>query len=339
MTKQFESSPSQKKISSLYKELSNEPKELILQPFFQRRLVWNNNHKAKFIETILKGYPVPEIYISQSGVDLQKISTEDVVVDGQQRLSTIIQYIEDSEESFSVSENIPRYSELTTEMKTDFLSYKLVVRDLGSVSESDLKEIFSRINSTNYGLNAVEINNALYTGDFMTSAKEFIKQTNFSSDLDFLNENAINRMEDINYILLIMSTIIEEGYFSGSDPIEKYIEIYDDNFENKEEILKNMSSIFNFISLMNLDSDSIWYRKSNYFTLFCELYWKYNNRTDELENNKNNIRSSLIRLEKSVIDNKNNQNNNFGKYYSAMYSGTNNRTSRVTRGSMVRDVL
>lgn len=35
--------------------------------------------------------PFPEIYIAQSGVDIEKLETQEVVVDGQQRLSTIIQ--------------------------------------------------------------------------------------------------------------------------------------------------------------------------------------------------------------------------------------------------------
>lgn len=59
MSKQITTSPSNKKISSIYKEIKRE--NLILQPDFQRRFVWNNKHKEKFIDTILKGYPVPEI--------------------------------------------------------------------------------------------------------------------------------------------------------------------------------------------------------------------------------------------------------------------------------------
>lgn len=62
---QYESAPSQERISGLINKLRKDPKELILQPYFQRRLVWSTEHKAKFIDTILKGYPVPELYFSQ----------------------------------------------------------------------------------------------------------------------------------------------------------------------------------------------------------------------------------------------------------------------------------
>ena len=63
MSKQITTSPSNRKISALYKDIKRE--NLILQPDFQRRFVWNNKHKEKFIDTILEGYPVPEIYVAQ----------------------------------------------------------------------------------------------------------------------------------------------------------------------------------------------------------------------------------------------------------------------------------
>ena len=90
--KQIPSSPSTKKISDLIGMIKRG--ELILQPSFQRKLVWNLKHKESFIDTILNGYPFPEIYIAQSGIDIQTFQAKQVVVDGQQRLSTILNYLE-----------------------------------------------------------------------------------------------------------------------------------------------------------------------------------------------------------------------------------------------------
>lgn len=91
MARQIPASPGNKKISELYKRVREG--SLILQPDFQRKFVWNTSHKEDFIETILNGLPFPEIYTAQTGVDIAKIETQEVVVDGQQRLSTIVQYI------------------------------------------------------------------------------------------------------------------------------------------------------------------------------------------------------------------------------------------------------
>lgn len=89
---QISASPSTKKISDLAGMIKRH--ELILQPEFQRKLVWNPKHKEAFIETILKGFPFPEIYIAQRGIDIENLQAEQVVVDGQQRLSTIMNYLE-----------------------------------------------------------------------------------------------------------------------------------------------------------------------------------------------------------------------------------------------------
>ena len=113
--------------------------DLILQPEFQRKLVWNDKHKEAFIDTILNGFLFP-------------------VVDGQQRLSTIIDYIETS----SFCKKVCKYADLTAEEKKQFLNYNVVIRDLADANEATIKEIFRRINKTKYSLTAVEIHNAIY---------------------------------------------------------------------------------------------------------------------------------------------------------------------------------
>lgn len=65
MSKQITTSPSNKKISALYKDIKRE--NLILQPDFQRRFVWNNKHKEKFIDTILKGFLCQKFMLHKEG--------------------------------------------------------------------------------------------------------------------------------------------------------------------------------------------------------------------------------------------------------------------------------
>ncbi len=77
---------------------------------------------------------------------------------------------------------------------------------------------------------------------------------------------------------------------------------------------------------LNLPIDSIWYRKSNFYTMVVEIA---KHKGDILEN----LASKLAKLEKNIMDNKH-QNNEFGKYYKYMYAGTNNRTARVTRAEI-----
>ena len=128
MVKQIQASVSIKKVSEIYQRIK--AKTLIPQPNFQRNFVWNRSHKEKFIDTILNGYPFPEVYIAQKGIDLATIQNQEVVVDGQQRLSTIVQYIDEPDGSNEFGKNVKKYNDLTEIEKKDFVNYEVVFRDL-----------------------------------------------------------------------------------------------------------------------------------------------------------------------------------------------------------------
>jgi len=75
-----------KKIRVLLTDLSDGV--LIPNPEFQRRLVWTNNDKRNFLQTVLQEYPFPEIYIAAGDVDLETGRGTEMLVDGQQRMTT-----------------------------------------------------------------------------------------------------------------------------------------------------------------------------------------------------------------------------------------------------------
>ena len=324
MAKQLSASPTKETISNLIGKINRA--ELILQPEFQRKFVWTSKHMESFIKTILEGFPFPEIYISQRGIDLDTLITQNVVVDGQQRLTTIKRYI-DGNGNFEKS--IPKFSDLGDVDKAEFLNYDVTIRDLKDTSTDIIIDIFNRINSTKFVLNSIEINNALYNGEFISTAKEILiilEEQNFKFEI--LSESEINRMADLHFILLIMSTLEEDGYFSGNNEIEKYIALFNDEYLNSEYTKNRISSKLLEISNSNLEMDTIWFRKSNFFTLLIESL-----KNDFVINDKIQL---LNKFSEEVIENKNQdvENNDYSKYYSSMYTGTNSRQARVTRSEL-----
>ena len=316
---QIPSSPSTKKISDLIGMIKRG--DLILQPDFQRKLVWSIRHKESFIDTILKGFPFPEIYIAQSGIDLETFQAQQVVVDGQQRLSTIISYINGE----LPCKKILRYSALDNQQKAAFLNYDVVVRDLKDASSDTIKEVFRRINLTQYRLNDIEINNAIYEGEFISTAKDILNHLDNDS-FPLFSDNELNRMGDLNYILMIMATLEEGGYFAGNMMTGKYIIKYDDSYEHSEIMKDKILNLFHVIEAFNLDPDSMWYRKSNFFTMFIEL--------SKVGQIPDDIIDKIHHFETEVLANKGNEENDFGKYYSVMYTGTNSRGARVRRADL-----
>ncbi|QFZ55342.1 DUF262 domain-containing protein [Oceanihabitans sp. IOP_32] len=329
MARQIPSTPSVKKISEIYRRVKD--KSLILQPEFQRKFVWTSEHKEEFIDTILNGYPFPEIYIAQKGIDMEIILTSEVIVDGQQRLSTIIEYIDEEEKSKTFGKKVPKYKTLDEEDRRDFLNYNVVFRDIGDIDSETIREIFRRINLTKFSLEQIEIQQALYDGEFISTGKEILNRIE-EDEFPIFSESELSRMADLHYILLLMSTYINEGYFALDGEVENSIIKYNDHFERSEEVLNLFVENFIFINKMRLPADSIWFRKSNFFTLFIESL----NILDET--NMDTIKRKLIEFESNIIANKSGsrEDNDFSLYYSCMYSGTNNRTSRVTRAELFR---
>lgn len=81
-------------VISIYKN-----NELILNPNFQRVFRWSLIQKSRLIESIILGIPLPPIFVS---VDIQSIWT---VIDGVQRLSTILQFTDNLEAELADNNN------------------------------------------------------------------------------------------------------------------------------------------------------------------------------------------------------------------------------------------
>ena len=79
--------------SMVIQELLNayDREELNISPWYQRRAVWTNAHKSYLINTIFVTMPVPSIYVRHT-LDLDQEKTIKEVVDGQQRVRSIIDY-------------------------------------------------------------------------------------------------------------------------------------------------------------------------------------------------------------------------------------------------------
>jgi len=317
------------KLLDLFNDM--ESGNLILRPTFQRNLVWNNSHKEKFLDTILRGFPFPEIYLADGEIDLETRVSKRLVVDGQQRLDTIFSYINGD----LPTRAIPLFQDLTPKQQTDFYDYKVVVRDLGRLDEAQIVEIFQRINSVSYALNAMEINNALYEGKYISTAQE-IQNSDAFTNLEMFSQNQYARMKDTEYILLIMSTLEEGGYFTGNSEIERYIKLYNDEYPNAESIKDEIVNTCQKLLDLGLEPDSIWWRKTSFFTLMVELIKLYREGL-EIEN----LKKVLEDLENNVIANKSSdpETNSYAKFYKFVFQGTSGRAGRIARATVVENEL
>jgi hypothetical protein len=310
-------------IADVYQLIDEE--RLILRPEFQRKFVWTHEHQEAFIDTVLNGLPFPEIYVCEGDVDVQKLRTTRLVIDGQQRLTTIRNYIEGKSEH-PLAKILP-YQSLSREQKQEFLSYQIVMRDLGKVDEETTREIFRRINLTKFKLDDIEIHNAIYDGHFIQAAKYVLDNVSLEQ-YGVLRESEFTRMADLHFILLVMATLEGGGYFAQDREVEPMVAGFNDEYPNKDHMIVLLIKTFAIIKDLNLPVDSMWFRKSNFFTLVVEIA-KYNDKLP------NDFKDRLLNLEALVMENKMNTNSEYYKYYSYMYQATHGRAARVVRGEFV----
>tara|TARA_R110002074_G_scaffold101941_1_gene220214 strand:+ start:828 stop:1943 length:1116 start_codon:yes stop_codon:yes gene_type:complete len=141
---------------------------ITLSGYFQRNLVWRDAHKRDFIDTILRGYPFPQIFIARGPIDVDSMIASTCVVDGQQRLNAIRSFVEGK---FSVEGKY--FSDLTNGEKEEFLKYEVPIIDFDlDAGDENLKEIFKRLNRTFYSLSSIErLATEFSSSDFMLLAR------------------------------------------------------------------------------------------------------------------------------------------------------------------------
>ncbi|MGP8329754.1 MAG: DUF262 domain-containing protein [Methanosarcinaceae archaeon] len=279
------------KIIEIYNKVKSG--QLNPSPDFQRKLVWKRQHKINFINTILLNYPFPEIYKAPGELDVETLNLSDLIVDGQQRITTIVNFI-DGKDVFALPRTPIKFSDLTKEAKKKFLNYEVSIRYLKNAAKAQVKEIFQRINNTEYSLNKMERLNAQWgDSEFVCYGKQIIEEDlaidnslltfvmkkearkaflEFFHKKNVFTESDNSRMLSLQYILTMVATIVKESYFRRNDEVQSYIELYNDEFENASEVTEQLLSVIRFIDRLGFENDSFWYNKANVFTLIVELY-------------------------------------------------------------------
>ena len=140
--------------------------KLVIQPEYQRNYIYADGKKdVAVVDSLLKGYPLGLIYFVKVGEDRYE------VLDGQQRITSFGRFVRGK---FPVvdSEGMPHYFDgLNDEEQKRILGSKLTIY-VCEGAEAEIKEWFKTINIAGVPLVEQELLNAIYSGPFVTAAKE-----------------------------------------------------------------------------------------------------------------------------------------------------------------------
>lgn len=191
--------------------------ELMLNPNFQRGSVWSPQARTYLIDSILRGYPIPKLLI-RTTVDRDSRRTIRDVVDGQQRLRTIIDFSSGKLVLGAKAKEFKglRYTDLNPELQDAFLSYKLTFEQLLNASDDDVLEVFVRINSYAVPVTEAELRNARFDNDFSDAVKEVVKRSPSLWHLQIISERDRVRMVDQSVVAELFA-FLDRGVTDGSE--------------------------------------------------------------------------------------------------------------------------
>lgn len=147
-------------------------KEQFYIPDYQREDVWSYSMKSKFIESILLGLPIPDMFVCETKENDENFEqvTQFEVIDGSQRLRTLAKFVSNKFhlKNLEVIKELEgfHYSDLTDFRKDKFNDVTIDVIILHSDTSEDIRNaMFDRINTSN-PLQAMELRRGSYTGPF-----------------------------------------------------------------------------------------------------------------------------------------------------------------------------
>ncbi len=314
--------------------------------------LWPNNARTYFIDTILNDFPFPKAVLRDI-IDLKTKKTKREIIDGQQRLTTIRDFIDNKFKLTKVSSSFNglHFDDLDEMYQQTFLSYEVSTDLVISASEEEILEIFRRINSYTLPLNTAEKRHAKYQGEF----KWFIKNlteiiTPFFEEFNILSLREISRMMDADLITECCQIIIEGIQNRSSSKLNAIYKRYDESFDRKENIDDKLLSTFDFIK-NNFSEifETCTIPPYNFYSLMGALIFnKYgfpDNKDDlnELHTinsfcvNVNRGRDELYRIFSEVEER--NENGTYSDFVKASISTTHSYKNRLTRIKTLIKVL
>lgn len=270
-------SRSEQKVQEVYRDFTNN--SLIVDESYQRRSVWVDRDKIRLIETILLGLIVPELYFWDAETDANSGQTITHIVDGQQRIKAIVDFIDNkirlqrdclldpvAKERYGDKS----FSDLDDEVKKQLWAFRLSVIRIENKDMDEIRKIFFRVNLTNYSLNDQERRHSNSWGKFADLTSEVISLSIWD-DYSLFTAGDIRRRKDEEFcstlILLAKKGIIDQTTQKPlNDAYTDYAKNYPDYEEDKLRI-QEWGKIF--VRFYSESVRTFMRKRTQLYTIFC----------------------------------------------------------------------
>jgi len=223
--------------------------KLELNPAFQRGPVWTPAARIYLIDTVLRQLPIPKIYMRTMFDVITKKSTREVV-DGQQRLRAILDFADGKLRLSSRAAEFKglTYDRLDDDLKQQFLSYPIAVDQLVNASDSDVLEVFARLNSYTVTLNAAEKRHAAFQGAFKTAVRDVSAYWRpFWEKYGILTIRDCVRMQDDQLVADMFGVAVRGVVDFSQQELTHLYRTFDKDFPDADSVVDSVDQTLKFI--------------------------------------------------------------------------------------------
>jgi len=242
--------------------------ELILRPKFQRRPVWQYPARSYLVDTVVRGLPMPKIFLRRVVSETTKLKAYEVV-DGQQRLQAILDFHagslklsrDQNQELGGVS-----FEGLPEPAQRSFLEYEISTEVMEDANDSEVYGMFERLNRYTLALNPQERLNAKYFGPFkQTVYKLAADQTSLDAwkKLKAFTDRQVSRMSEVEHTSDVLVAIVEG--ISDITAMRAAYERYDKQFPKQEGATKSFHAALQYVLTLSGAVNKTRFRQRSWF--------------------------------------------------------------------------
>jgi len=309
---------------------------LDLKPKYQRNPVWTKDQRAYLIDTVLKGLPMPKIFL-EAETDPRRATTKYKVVDGQQRLLAILDFFDgklDVSAEYDPQLGGLSFQDLPADIQRDFLDYTVTVELLKGVSDSEIRDMFKRLNKNTEKLKPQELRHAQYDGDFINLAEELANET-YWREKKILWPSEIRRMRDVEFV----SELLVATMYGIQDRTKKLNDYYaaNETMQDKRKVRRQFKSALSAIKKILPDLETTRFRKrGDFYSLFYTVHSLLARRY-KFDRNLNEIGQALVQVSQwAKIDS---PIPSMVRYYESAIQAVHHERNRRLRSTLLRDLI
>jgi Protein of unknown function DUF262 len=207
-------------IPKTIKSLARNKSQLRFDLAIQRNNVWSLEQKSLFIHSLIYGFPFPPAYAQDKG------DGQLWMLDGKQRLSTVISFLEDGFKLHKATPNVfgvaianLKFSQLPEQFQDEIKDTNFTIYQMRNMTDEERDEMFVRLNKGT-PLSKIEQTRAMYS--------DLIEQVESIASLEFFADHVSipkNRFADQELIIQTAMILDTEHNLkgTGSTQIQKYV--------------------------------------------------------------------------------------------------------------------